>query len=198
MRYRPEHKSESRERILEAAARQIRAKGSDGVVIADVMAAAGLTHGGFYAHFSSKDALVADAVSAMFEDAKRSANDLDEALANADKNIGNALRAYLENYLSPSHREGIDRGCPLPALAAEISRTDSRARENFVGGLERMTKRIEAALVRLGHARPDASARAVVAQMVGAIGLSRAMGNTSPSDDVLRDCLDDLLTRFAC
>lgn len=196
MRYPPEHKLESRDRIVDAAARQIRAKGPDGIVIADVMAAAGLTHGGFYAHFNSKDALIADAVSAMFADAKRSADDLDQALADADADVRVPLRAYLENYLSPAHREGVDRGCPLPSLATEMSRTDSPARENFVEGLQRMTQRIESALARLGYDRPEASAKAAVAEMVGALGLSRAIGNTIPSDQFLRDCLDDLVTRL--
>ena len=160
------------------------------------MSAAGLTHGAFYAHFSSKDALVAEAIAAMFTEVQRHGGGLAEALDVEDADIRQALRAYLGDYLSPRHRDRPDGGCPLPTLAADLARTNGLARENFVSGIDRMTMRIQTALVRLGRSRAEADARAVVAQMVGAVGLARAVGVGAQSDAFLRDCLDALLTKL--
>ena len=196
MRYSPDHKTESRKRILNAAAQQIRLKGPEKIGVADVMSAAGLTHGAFYAHFNSKDALVAEAIAAMFTEVQRHGGSLAEALDDEDADIRQALRAYLGDYLSPRHRDRPDGGCPLPTLAADLARTNGLARENFVSGIDRMTMRIQTALVRLGRSRAEADARAVVAQMVGAVGLARAVGVGAQSDAFLRDCLDALLTKL--
>ena len=196
MRYSPDHKTESRKRILNAAAQQIRLKGPEKIGVADVMSAAGLTHGAFYAHFNSKDALVAEAIAAMFTEVQRHGGSLAEALDDEDADIRQALRVYLGGYLSPRHRDRPHGGCPLPTLAADLARTDGLARENFVSGIDRMTMRIQTALVRLGRSRAEADARAVVAQMVGAVGLARVVGVGAQSDAFLRDCLDALLTKL--
>lgn len=196
MRYGPDHKPESRDRILKAAAQQIRAKGPHKIAVNEVMSAAGLTHGAFYAHFDSKEELVAEAVTAMFNDARQRARRLEAVLAEDDARLPAALRTYLQGYLSPRHRDGPDLGCPLPSLAADIARTGGRARENFVAGMERMTAGIAAALGRMRRARPEAQARAVVAQMVGAVGLARAIGPGAKSDMILSDCLDALITKL--
>src|ERR1700754_2740159 len=107
MRYGEDHKEQTRARVLQEAAREIRAKGPDGIGVAAIMARAGLTHGGFYAHFKSKDALVAAALDTMFEDMRarfeRRASDADPRTA---------LRAYVDFYLSAMHRDARDRGCP--------------------------------------------------------------------------------------
>ena len=196
MRYVADHKSESRDRILKVAARQIRAKGPHKIAVKEVMSAAGLTHGAFYAHFDSKDALVAEAVTKMFSDAGQRASGLEAVLAENDARLPAAFRTYLQGYLSPRHRDGPDLGCPLPSLASDIARTEGPARENFVAGMERMTASIETALGRMGRARPEAQARAVVAQMVGAVGLARAAGPGSRSDAILRDCLAALIAKL--
>lgn len=192
MRYGQDHKAESRSRILDAAAQQIRAKGPEKVAVTDVMASAGLTHGGFYAHFPSKKALVAEAVDAMFAEGQRRTN----ALADPATDIRAALRAHLTSYLSPEHRDGVERGCPLPSLAADIARGAGAAAPRFAAGLQRLTSRIEAALDRIGVPVPDAEANAVVAQMVGAVGLARAVGKGPQSDAILRDTLMNLLARY--
>ena len=100
MRYDSEHKSETRRRVLKEAAREIRAKGPGGVAVAGIMARAGLTHGGFYAHFDSKEALIAAAIETMFESARSrfdlTANDADPRMA---------LLGYVDFYLSPQHRD---------------------------------------------------------------------------------------------
>lgn len=197
MRYDANHKAESRGRILKAAANQIRARGPHKVAVGEVMSAAGLTHGAFYAHFDSKDGLVAEAITQMFADASERAQGFKGLSALERDDIRMALRTYLEGYLSPSHRDRPDRGCPLPTLAADIARADDLARQNFVAGMDQMTSRVEGALKNLGRTAPEADARATVAQMVGAVSLARAVGAGEQSDAILRDCLDAIVARFA-
>lgn len=196
MRYHADHKAGSKSRILKAAAQQIRARGPHKVSVAEVMSAAGLTHGAFYAHFESKDGLVAEAVSEMFTDAAERAGGLKDLYALEGDELRQALRAYLEGYLSFSHRDRPDRGCPLPTLAADIARTEGQTRLNFVAGMDRMTGRIEGALERLGRTNPEADAKATVAQMVGAVGLARSMGSGQRSDAILRDSLNAIIERL--
>lgn len=193
MRYPPEHKAATRARVLKAAAQQIRERGPYKISVAQVMARAGRTHGAFYAHFASKDALVAEAIEEIFADAKRLAAGLAQALSEPGADIAVALRGYLEAYLSSAHRDQPERGCPLPTLAADMARTKGRVRENFVGGLGQMTVVIEAALARLGRAHAGADANAMIARMVGALSLARALGATAQSDVILLDCLVALL-----
>ncbi len=197
MRYGPEHKAESKARILQAAARSIGANGPDRVAVADVMAGAGLTHGAFYAHFGSKEALVAEALSQMFADARQTNSALDAALGDESAtDVGAGLRAFLEGYLSREHRDSPEFGCPLPALAGDMARGDSQARANFVSGLARMNARIEAALALLGLSDAAAAARAVVAQIVGAVALARAVGKGAQSDAILNDNLQSIKGRL--
>ena len=127
MRYRSDHKGDSRRRILTAAARSIREHGSQGVSVAAVMAEAGLTHGGFFfAHFSSKSALITAAIEAMFaESATRLAHRLEAQEPKA------ALTAHIDYYLSPRHCEPRDAGCPITALGSEAPRLDAAAQAVF-------------------------------------------------------------------
>src|SRR6202161_3125927 len=117
MRYDAEHKQKTRERVLREAAKAIRAEGPHQIAVAGIMARAGLTHGGFYAHFASKDDLIVAAIESMFDD----------AVANferrtAGKSPADALRTYIDFYLSPGHRNARETGCPLASLSADIPR----------------------------------------------------------------------------
>src|SRR5262245_32338766 len=115
MRYDAEHKQKTRERVLKVAARAIRAQGPHKVGVAAVMAKAGLTHGGFYAHFDSKDALVAAAIGQMFEEGSlRFVSETEGRTPRA------ALAAYIDFYLSDAHRDARRSGCPLPFLSADL------------------------------------------------------------------------------
>lgn len=196
MRYGPDHKAQSRERILHAAARELRAKGPGGLGVADVMRSAGLTHGGFYAHFASKEALVCEALDKMFTEAGTNSRRLDEALADPQADLRKALLSFLASYLSPAHRDGPQPGCPLPALAGDMARGDLAARGKFERGLARTAGRIKAALARLDIGEPEAAARATLAQLVGAVALARALGKGAESDAILHDALQTLQQRF--
>ena len=111
MRYDPDHKERTRARLLKVAAEQIRLRGPEGVSVAGIMKRLGLTHGGFYAHFDSKDALLAAAVRAMFEDAAR----------RRAKSCGcvHTIDMYLDLYVSETHRDNPALGCPVAALMSE-------------------------------------------------------------------------------
>ena len=180
MRYSNEHKAETRQRVLKEAAREIRAKGPDGVGVAGVMARAGLTHGGFYAHFPSKDALVAEAIGTMFEGARRRAVQFDES-----DDPRAALRAYVDFYLSHAHRDSREHGCPLPALSGDFARAEAPVRERFGAGVAGLMGRLEDLLGRIGWPDAGSEATALLAQMVGAVALSRSVGEGAPSDAIL-------------
>jgi TetR/AcrR family transcriptional regulator, transcriptional repressor for nem operon len=195
VRYDPKHKAQTRLRIVESAARAIRSSGPERLGVSDVMASVGLTHGGFYAHFPSKDALVTEAVDAMFGDARRRAG-LDAAMVDDPAEARAAFRTYLASYLSPQHRDHAERGCPLPALAADMARGAGDAQQRFAKGIADMTARIASVLDRLGVADANVQAGAVVAQMAGAVGLARAVGKGAQSDAILHDVFTTLCSRL--
>jgi TetR/AcrR family transcriptional repressor of nem operon len=182
MRYDQDHKRRTREKVLTAAARAIRAEGPQKVGVAEVMAEAGLTHGGFYAHFASKDELVAQAIGAMFAEARAKFED-----SVAGKNPGAALSAYIDFYISRRHRDARDTGCPLPALSADLPRLTPQAQREFGFGVERLTGAIAQRLEALGKPHPKALAASLLAEMVGAVTLSRAVADKAQSDAILKN-----------
>jgi TetR/AcrR family transcriptional repressor of nem operon len=191
VRYSNDHKAGTRQRVLKEAAREIRAKGPDGVAVAGVMARAGLTHGGFYAHFESKDAMIADAIGTMFEDARARAGTLDQ-----DGDPRAALRAYVDFYLSPAHRDNRDRGCPLPTLSGDLARSGDGQRARFGQGVEALTGRLARALGAIGATDPQGEAAAMLAQMVGAVALSRAVADPIQSDAILAGARSALISHY--
>lgn len=189
MRYSREHKAETRERVLREAAKEIRARGPDNVAVTGVMARAGLTHGGFYAHFASKDALVKEAIGTMFADARRRTETID---ANGEPHA--VLRAYIDFYLSPAHRDSRDRGCPLPTLSGDFARSQSSTRARFGEGVVGIAGRLAVPLTKLGYGA--AESHALLAQLVGAVALARAVGDAALSDAMLADTHAAIVARY--
>lgn len=190
MRYSIDHKAQTRVRVLREAAREIRAKGPAGIALGDVMKRAGLTHGGFYAHFASKDALVGEAIAAMFEDARGWSRAFD-----GTNDPRAALRAYVDFYLSAAHRDARDRGCPLPALSGDIARLDATTRARFAVGVDTLSRRLSTALAAIGVADAQADASAMLSQLVGAVVLARAIDRPA-SDAVLANARAALIERY--
>jgi TetR/AcrR family transcriptional regulator, transcriptional repressor for nem operon len=182
MRYDADHKQKTREKVLKAAAKAIRAHGPHRVGVAGVMRDAGLTHGGFYAHFESKEDLVAAAIGQMFEQAR--ARFLNEV---KDYPPAQALNAYVDFYLSTAHRDGRASGCPIPALAADLPRLHRVARARFAEGVSALTERIAERIGQLGLEGAEALARSIVAEMVGALSLARAEPDEHKSNQMLAD-----------
>ena len=180
MRYDAEHKEVTRRKVLSEAAAAIRRHGPAGVGVADLMAQAGLTHGGFYAHFKSKDELVAEAISAMFDERYRGFRWYVEG-----KQPARGLAMFVDRYLSTTHRDGIQSGCPLPSLSSDVARLPLAARRRFAAGAERLTQGIANVLSELGNTDPRGLAASMLAEMVGALALSRAVADPDLSRQIL-------------
>ncbi|HUC69228.1 MAG TPA: TetR/AcrR family transcriptional regulator [Stellaceae bacterium] len=191
MRYDAEHKQRTRAKVLKEAAKAIRGAGPHQVGVAEVMAKVGLTHGGFYAHFSSKDELVVAAIAQMFDEAIATFEHVTAGKAPAE-----ALAAYIDFYLSPRHREAQATGCPLPALAADLPRLDEGARDGFTRGAERLTAALSRLIAALGRRDPDELASSALAEMVGALSLARAISEIRRSNVVLRHSRDAVKRRL--
>jgi TetR/AcrR family transcriptional regulator, transcriptional repressor for nem operon len=191
MRYDTEHKQNTRNKVLQAAAKAIRADGPDRVAVAGVMAEAGLTHGGFYAHFSSKDELVAAAIGQMFEDARMRMEH-----ETAGHGPAEGLTAYIDFYLSKKHRDARGAGCPMAALSSDLPRMVDAAREQFAAGVQRVTIALGSKLAALGHADAEAGARSMMAELIGALSLARVELDAKRSDAILAASRSQLKQRF--
>jgi len=190
MRYDSEHKQRTKERVLHEAAEAIRQFGPDRIGVADLMAKAGLTVGGFYAHFKSKDDLIAQAISHMFEDRAQVFQDCTSGVEPAQ-----ALRSFVDVYLSTQHRDRREKGCPLPALSGDLPRMPAAARRRFEAGVRRMTDSIADLLKQIGQPAPDELAASIVSEMVGAVVLARAVPSSELSARILEGARDQIKRR---
>ncbi len=191
MRYDDEHKEKTRAKVLQVASRAIREDGPGGVGVAAIMAEAGLTHGGFYAHFKSKDDLVTEAIGQMFRDASGKF-----AATTGDMPPAEALAAYIGFYLSRSHRDVRSAGCPLPSLSADLARLPAEAQGVFGGGVARLTGYIAEKLQAMGEPEPQALAGSVLSELVGAVSLARAVADPVQSDAILKASRASLRARL--
>lgn len=161
----------NRRRILDAAGEKFREKGFDAVSVAEVMKAAGLTHGGFYGHFLSKDDLIAQTLSHLAtESAQARAPNLD---------------AFVDAYLSPRHRDDLQRGCPTAALATESRHQSPEGRAAMSDGVLSQIERLTAALPAGSSDERRREAIGLWASMVGAVILARAVEDEALSDEIL-------------
>jgi TetR/AcrR family transcriptional repressor of nem operon len=181
MRYDAEHKQKTRERVLKEAAKAIRAEGPHRIAVAGVMAKAGLTHGGFYAHFKSKDDLVAAAIDEMFKDASMRFFNATEGFSPQD-----GMVRYINFYLSRDHRDARGTGCPVAALSADLPRMEVLTKTRYGQGVAGLTAKVEGQLLSLGHKDAAAIAASLVAELVGALSLARAVGDADQSDQILQ------------
>lgn len=191
MRYDAEHKQRTKARVLHEAARSLRMNGPDKLGVADVMRSAGLTHGGFYAHFASKDELVSQAIEEMFA----------QALARFEKvtagrSAADGLAAYIERYLSDTHRDARDSGCPLAAISTDIPRLHQEARDGFERGAAQLASALADKLRGMGHDAPGELAVSVLSELVGAMVMARSIADADRSAAVLQASRSQLLARL--
>jgi TetR/AcrR family transcriptional regulator, transcriptional repressor for nem operon len=177
MRHSKEDKAASHERIVEVAAARIRESGTEQPGVAEIMRAAGLTHGGFYKHFGSRDELIAEAV-------ERALTDSESRVTELTAGAEDPLAAFADAYVSAGHRDDPASGCGVVALGTDMPRVGGPAQEAYRVQVERY----------LAHLQPllgggDAGRRATMAlsAMVGAVMIARALGPTPGSDEILRD-----------
>ena len=188
MRKSKQEAAATRQRIVTAAAAAFRKNGITGTGLSDLMAAAGLTHGGFYRHFDSKDQIVAEACTAAVDP-------LVEQLAAAasGKSPQRGLKTIVENYLTAAHRDEPADGCPLAALGSEMARADERTR---AAATQAFLKLVGVIASQFGKTRPDvARRRALVAAatMIGALTMSRIATDSELSASILREAEKQLV-----
>jgi AcrR family transcriptional regulator len=186
----PTRKELTHQRIVDTAARAIRRAGFQGVGVADIMKEAGLTHGGFYAHFASRDALLVEALERAGQD---SAARLARATAPRRSRGASALRALVESYLSEAHLRATEEGCPVAALACEMSHQAPEVRE---AAAQRVRSLIDLVQQALPPEAASGSAQAVASQMVGALQLARALGDNAQGRTLLARSRESLLAQY--
>jgi AcrR family transcriptional regulator len=186
----PSRKQLTHDRIVDTAARVLRETGFHGVGVADIMKRAGLTHGGFYAHFPSREALLAEALERAGHDSR---SRLERSVAAREARGASRLRALVESYLSEAHLKAVDSGCPVAALASEMPRQGDAVREAGQARVESLLAAVEAALAP-GH--PAGTAGIVTAQMVGALQIARALGDNASGRRHLATARQYLLDHF--
>ena len=177
MRVSKEQAAESRERILDAASKLFREHGLDGIGVADLMKSAGLTHGGFYGHFASKEDLMAQACTrALSRSVERW-----EKLSEQDQ----PLSAIVKNYLSRRHRDDPGGGCALPSLGGDVARQGPPVRRAFTDGVKSLVGILARAVTGRTPAARRKKALAICASLIGGVVLARAVDDRELSDEIL-------------
>src|SRR6478609_8419492 len=177
-RYRPEHKDETRRRLIETSGRRFKRDGFDGTGISTLVADAGLTNGAFYGHFTSKDDLIATVV------AEQLAAQLErvEALPHGLESV----ETFVREYLSPEHRDDPGDGCPSAALLDEITRQDRATRQAYTDGIRALVDAIALHLGAGGSAGARDRAIGLLTILVSSLQLARAVTDPELSDQILR------------
>lgn len=186
----PGRKELSHERIVDAAARAIRREGFAGVGVADIMKEAGLTHGGFYAHFPSRDALLVEALErAGLESAQNTLSSAQDARLQGTS----AFHKLVAGYLSEAHLKGAETGCAVAALASEMPRQSMEVRKAAAQSVRRMLGAVQQALPP--GVEPEV-ASAIACQMVGALQIARALGANAEGKSLLAAVRRQLLAQY--
>lgn len=173
-------KTRNHDRIVEIASRRIREQGTDGPGVADVMREAGLTHGGFYKHFASRDELIAEAAQRGYDDVEQAA----EAVLDGAED---PLRAFVDWYLSEDHRDAPGSGCPVVALGSDVARAGEALRDAYTGQVRRY-------LAHLDEMRGSDGDTAALSTLVGALALSRAVSDAELSARILREAREAVVS----
>lgn len=185
VRYGKEHKEATRRRIIETAGRRLKRDGIDGSGVATLMADAGLTNGAFYAHFASKEDLVATAVSEQLRGQR-------EWLASFPPGR-DGVEQMVRTYLSPEHRDNPEEGCPSAALLDEISRCTDPTKESYTGSVLAVIDDIAARLAPQDPSSARTKTLGIYALMVGTLQLARTLADRKLSDDILEQGIRNAL-----
>jgi TetR/AcrR family transcriptional repressor of nem operon len=169
----------NRERIVDTAARLFREKGYDGIGVSDLMKGAGLTHGGFYGHFASKEDLLVEAIGKALEKSAQRWQKM------AGRTPGGGVAAIAESYLSVEHRDSPGQGCAVSTLGTDVSRAGPEARAAMSGGIEAQLAVLAALEPGEDAAEKRRQAIADYASMIGGLVLARVMAEPGASEEVL-------------
>ena len=178
-----DHKARTHDRIVRAASSAFRSRGIDGVRVDEIMAKAGLTHGGFYAHFASKDDLLKEALADASRETIETLSRRFDTTPTAQR-----LRAVIDVYLSAGHSAHPDQGCPLAALGPEVARAQGKARRKLADGIEERVDWLRGLLPREAGAKVRTQqAVGALATMIGGVVLARVVGGQE-STAILAAC----------
>jgi TetR/AcrR family transcriptional regulator, transcriptional repressor for nem operon len=191
MRYQPGHKAEIHRKIVKDASQRVRAEGLNGAAVAAVMRDTGLTHGGFYKHFESKDALLVESLGQAFRE-------IGDTLVHAAEQSppGEAWKAIVRAYLRPEMCEHPERGCPLPTLAPELARVDKRMTPQIVAELVNYKNRMVPFMPGRRTADKERAFFAIFSTMIGAVEIARMLPDRAIQEKVLASARDFLLRSF--
>src|SRR6201985_3342700 len=192
MRYSREHKLETHARIVKRASVRLREKGAHGIGVADLMKEAGLTHGGVYAHFDSREALVIEAIAHIMDKSTKRWRELAEQMPPERR-----LASIVDSYLSAAHRDDPGHGCAVPTLGAEIAREGPKTRKAFAAKLEQMIDALASVIPNVPPKAARKQAIAMLGTMMGAVVMSRIAGSGEFSDEILTAGREALLDRAA-
>ena len=191
MRYKPEHKAEIHQKIVQDAARRFRAEGLTGAAVSAVMRDAGLTHGGFYKHFGNKDELLGESLREAFRE-------MADSLAHAaeESQPETAWKKIVKTYLSPEHCDHAECGCPLAALAPELARADQAMKGQILEELTKYKNRMLPFMPGRRAADKEHHFVVIFSTMLGAIGIARILPDPKARARVLASARDFLLNSF--
>lgn len=192
MRYSPEHKAQNHENILSVAARSFREHGGDSSGIGTVMKKVGLTKGGFYRHFKSKDDLFVEAVARAFDEAGRSTA---EVAKSAPK--GQVLRAVIERYLSARHANSLGTGCALSALGPEFARKPLAVRKRIEALQEAYRERLLPFVPGQTREEKVAKVRLLFPSMAGVLMMARVASDPERREQILMEARNFFIKSFA-
>lgn len=179
------NKREHHEQIVGVAATRVREDGLDGVGVADLMRDAGLTHGGFYRHFESRDELVAEAV-------ERALHDGGQAMAAVAESPRDPLAAVIDAYLSTTHRDNLGTSCAVTTLAADIARSNARAQAAYTSQVGVYIDMLAWLLPRGSSDDRRRTAIAALSTLVGAVSMARAVSDEPLSQEILASAASEL------
>ena len=183
------HKDETHERIVDAAARAIRRHGYGGVGVADVMKEAGLTHGGFYAHFDSRDALLVEALERAGRESFKAVTRAAELRARKGVSV---FRSLVETYLADDHLASLETGCPVAALGCDMPRQSEIVRQASAVRVQRLIAAVRSTLPEA----PRATASVVASTLVGSLQLARALGDNAEGRALLSAARKSLIQQY--
>jgi TetR/AcrR family transcriptional regulator, transcriptional repressor for nem operon len=191
VRYGPEHKLEIHRKIVKDASRRVRAEGLNGAAVSAVMKDAGLTHGGFYKHFGSKDDL-------LLESLREGFREIEDTLAHAaeESPLGEAWKEIVKTYLSLELCEHAERGCPLAALSPDLARADKRIKPQIVAELVNYKTRMLPFMPGQRTADKERAFFVIFSTMIGAVEIARILPDRAMREKVLAGTRDFLLRSF--
>jgi len=191
MRYTPQHKQETRERIVRAASRHFRRRGGKGVAIADLMSNLDLTHGGFYRHFDNKEQLMVEAVAKGFEDVRANFLAAVKEAPPADQ-----LKAFIEQYLSLDHCANPADGCPIAALASEVARYPRTLRVKMERAMQEHIETLAKFMPGATEEERERNCFVLVSGMSGALTVARTTADPELRKTILEAAKEFYLNAF--